>query len=134
MENAKHYQVQHSIRCKRAETRISHPKSLVFQSLHPEITFTSPSFHSHSILITPFLLLFYSFLPLFHPYSSLLTLIPFYSYFTLNPTYYPTLISPSFHPYYALFYSYFTLISSLFQPYLTLISPLFHPCFTLISS
>ena len=45
METAKHYQVQHSTRCKRAETQTFHPKSLVFQSLHPEITFISPLFH-----------------------------------------------------------------------------------------
>ena len=65
MENAKHYQVQHSIRCKRAETQTSHPKSLVFQSLHPEFTFTSPPFHPHSILISS---LFTLISPLFHPY------------------------------------------------------------------
>ena len=37
MENAKHYQVPHNNRCMRAETQISRPKFLVFQSLHPEI-------------------------------------------------------------------------------------------------
>ena len=52
MENAKHYQVQHSIRCKRVETQTSHPKFLVFRSLHPKFTFISPSFHPYFTLIS----------------------------------------------------------------------------------